>query len=320
MPIKVGIWGTGSMGRTHARILRRDPRVELAAVYDIDPQRQAEAATELQCRAAESEEQLLERVDAVYITVPNLLHATAASKALQAGKHVFCEKPFATSLKDAAAVRDLARASHRVFLVGHNRRYAPVYQAVKSLLTREGLKPTLAHFKMNRGELESPAWTGDPGVTGGYLFETPLHLFDLACWLFGEMADLQVLATRQVQSEWDNFSLLLRFESNLSLTLATCAHATWHFPFERVEIFGRYFTIETAEMDRLAVTRGLAQATQTRDFLALPTESRWGYVGIDANFISAILGEEPPGVTPEDGYRAVEIVDRCYRLAGRLPC
>jgi len=253
-------------------------------------------------------------VDAVYIAIPNTLHAAAARRALAAGKHIFCEKPFATSLEEARAVRDLAAKAKSVFQVGHNRRFAPVYRAVKEWLTRDALRPTLAHFKMNRGELELPPWTGDPARTGGYLYETPLHLLDMARWLFGEVKEMQAAGAQHVYSEPDNFSLLLRFESGLSLTFASSAHATWAFPFERVEVFGKHFTIETAEMERVSLTRGLGEATVTQDFHALKTEDRWGYSAIDANFISAVLGEEPPAVTAEDGFRAVELVDRCYRL------
>jgi myo-inositol 2-dehydrogenase/D-chiro-inositol 1-dehydrogenase len=314
MAVRVGILGTGFMGTNHGRILRRDPRVELRAVFDLDPARCRAAAAELGCTPTESEEQLFEMVDAVYIVIPNTLHAAAARRALAAGKHIFCEKPFATSLADARAVRDLAAKAKTVFQVGHNRRFAPVYLAVKQWLARDGLRPTLAHFKMNRGELESPPWVGDTARTGGYLYETPLHLLDLARWLFGEVKEMHAAGAQHVYSEPDNFSLLLRLESGLSLTFASSAHATWAFPFERVEVFGRHFTIETAEMERVSLTRGLAEATRTEDFHALKTEDRWGYTAIDANFISAVLGEEAPAVTAEDGYRAVELVDRCYRL------
>ena len=320
MGVKVGIWGVGFMGAQHGRILQRDDRAEVAAVFDTDKARCREVAEEFGCTAAESEKQLLDAVEAVYITVPNTLHAQAAKLAIAAGKHVFCEKPFTVKLEDAREVRDLAAKSSKVFMVGHNRRFAPVYQTVKRLIDKEGFVPTLAHFKMNRGELEQPAWTGDPKVTGGYLFETPLHLFDMARWLFGEIGGVQVLAAQRVYNEVDNFSLLFRFESGLSLTFATSAHASWHFPFERIEIFGKHFTIETEEMERLRITRGTGQSPETRteDFAGQPSEEKWGYVAIDRNFISAVLGEEEPQITAEDGYQAVELVDRIYRSIGKL--
>jgi myo-inositol 2-dehydrogenase / D-chiro-inositol 1-dehydrogenase len=315
MAVRAGILGGGFMGRVHAHILRRDRRVELAGVFDVDRQRGQEAAKELECDLAETEEDLFDRSDAVYVTVPNTLHAQAASRALKHGRHVFLEKPFATSLADARNLRHLASDARTILQVGHNRRFAPAYRAVKELLKAEDLEPTLAHFKMNRGELESPVWVGNTSLTGGYLYETPLHLFDLARWFFGEVSSVRGHASRRVYSEPDNFSFLLQFDSGISLTFASCAHATWAFPFERVEIFGRYFTIETAEMDRVTLSAGLNRPASVRDFLALSREEKLGYAAIDTNFISAILGEEPPGVTAEDGYRAVEIVDQCYRAS-----
>jgi myo-inositol 2-dehydrogenase/D-chiro-inositol 1-dehydrogenase len=313
MPVRAGILGGGFMGRVHAHILRRDRRVELSGVFDVDRQRGQEAAKELECAPAETEEELFDRSDAVYVTVPNTLHVQAASRALQHGRHVFLEKPFATSLADARSLRLLASDARTVLQVGHNRRFAPAYKAVKELLKAGAFEPTLAHFKMNRGELESPAWVGNIALTGGYLYETPLHLLDLARWFFGEVSSVRGHAARRVYSEPDNFSFLLRFASGMSLTFASCAHATWAFPFERVEIFGRYSTIETTEMDRVTLSAGLNRPASVQDFAALGRDEKLGYAAIDANFISAILGEEAPGVTAEDGYRSVEMVDQCYR-------
>ncbi|MFQ5694594.1 MAG: Gfo/Idh/MocA family protein, partial [Terriglobia bacterium] len=190
MPVRVGIIGVGYMGRVHGRLLRDDKCCGLRAVFDTDDERKQEAAKELGCQAAASEAALLEQVDAVWIAVPNTLHAAVAQRALGADKHVFCEKPFATTLPEARQVRAAAASSKKVFQVGHNRRFAPVYQAAKKLLEAE--EPTLAHFKMNRGELQKPAWTADRNVTGGYLYETPYHLFDLARWLFGEVAEVRL--------------------------------------------------------------------------------------------------------------------------------
>src|SRR5262245_2653309 len=313
MTVRAGILGGGFMGRVHAQILRRDRRVELSGLFDVDRQRGQEAAKELECALAETEEELFDRSDAVYITVPNTLHAQAASRALRHGRHVFLEKPFATSLTDARSLRLLASDTGTILQVGHNRRFAPAYKAVKQSLTAGDVEATLAHFKMNRGELESPAWVGNTALTGGYLYETPLHLLDLARWFFGEVSSVRGHGARRVYSEPDNFSFLLRFDSGMSLTFASCAHATWAFPFERVEIFGRYFTIETAEMDRVTLSAGLSRPASVQDFGALGREEKLGYAGIDANFISAILGEEPPGVTAEDGYRSIEIVDQFYQ-------
>ena len=156
-------------------------------------------------------------------------------------------------------------------------------------------------------------------LTGGYLYETPIHPLDMARWLLGEVTDLTAAGAARTYAEPDNFSLLLRFESGLSLTFASCAHSTWAFPFERIEIYGRYFTVETAEMERVSITHGLNKGASVQDFHALKMEQKWGYAAIDANFISAVLGEEATAVTADDGYRSVELADRCYRALRSTP-
>lgn len=303
------------MGLTHGRILKSDPRVRLAALFDQDPQRLESAGRLLEAPVVGSSQQLLESVDAVYITIPNSLHVEAALSALAAGKHVFCEKPFATTLADAERLLGACRAARLKFQVGHNRRFAPVYQKVKQLLDGQ-FQPTLAHFKMNRGDLHTPAYVGDSRLTGGYLYETPLHLFDMAAWLFGSPQEIRGVGAQRTVEEADNFSFIFQFESGLSLTFASCAHSGWFFPFERIEVFGKGATLETQEMERLSWALEERGVATTEDFGRLPSEVRWGYVGINANFVGALLDECEVGVGPDQGHLSVKMVHDCYRACG----
>ena len=149
---KVGIIGAGYIGGVHAAILARDERVQVAAVYDVDRERAERLARTHDALVAAGAAEVIERCDAVYITTPNTQHVALALAALDAGKHVFCEKPLATNISDAETVFAKARASQSVFQVGHNRRFAPVYSTLKQLLSKKHV-PHSAHVKMNRGEL-----------------------------------------------------------------------------------------------------------------------------------------------------------------------
>lgn len=313
--IKIGIVGAGYIGNVHAKILSRDKRVRLAAVYDLVPERAQACATQYDARAVECVEALIEMVDAVYITTPNTQHVDTTLKALAAERHVFCEKPLATSLDEARCLLAASQQHRHVFQVGHNRRFAPVYQHVKTLISQAPLRPHSVHAKMNRGELLNPTWTGDPSVTGGYLYETPVHMFDMLRWLFGEVESMIVYASSHEYPEMDDFSLLLHFRSGLHATLATAADASWHFPFERLEVFCHHATIETHEMERLLYTTSLDAQTVTHSFAHLDRDERWGYVQEDRAFVDAILGGQEAPVTVLDGYKAVELVDACYRAA-----
>jgi myo-inositol 2-dehydrogenase/D-chiro-inositol 1-dehydrogenase len=308
--IKIGIIGTGYMGGTHAQIFARDERCEVAALFDIRPERMQRVARLTGARTMENAEQVFESSDAVVITTPNTRHVELAIAAAKAGKHVLCEKPMATKLEDAKRVLEAANNSGAVFQVGHNRRYAPVYQKLKELLSED--RPHSAHIKMNRGELQNPEWTSDVSVTGGFLYETTIHLFDMMRFQFGEIAEMIAFGSRQTYNEIDNFSVLLKFKSGLHATFCSAADASWNFPFERVEVFCEHRTIITQEMENILDNRGTAPNSEHFSYHLAQKEERWGYVQEDAAFVDAILNGTQPPVTALDGYKSVELVEGCY--------
>lgn len=87
----------------------------------------------------------------------------------------------------ASIILDKARQSGRVYQVGLNRRFAPVYKYAKELITAGDITPYLAHIKMNRGELKNPPWVSDTSITGGFLYESTFHLLDMCRFLMGEV-------------------------------------------------------------------------------------------------------------------------------------
>jgi myo-inositol 2-dehydrogenase/D-chiro-inositol 1-dehydrogenase len=256
---------------------------------------------------------LIGQVDAVYITTPNTMHTDLAIAAIGAGRHVFCEKPMTTSLADAQKILDAARNSDRVFQVGHNRRFAPVYVELKNRLAES--RPHSAHVKMNRGELIYPAWVGDQNMTGGFLYETTIHMLDMMRFLFGEVTELDCASSMHEYSEEDDFSALLRFADGFHATLASSADASWLFPFERVEVFCHHATITTREMESITYSGALDGRHTTQSMQQLSKEVKWGYAQEDAAFVSSIIEGVSAKVTARDGYRSVELVDACYRSA-----
>lgn len=310
--IRVGIIGAGYIGGVHAGLLARDNRVSVAAVHDVDVERAERLARSTGAAVAQSAEELIEACDAVYVTTPNTRHTELAVAAAGAGKHVFCEKPMATGMEDARKVLDAAAGGSSVFQVGHNRRFAPVYAELKRLIGEE-CAPHSAHVKMNRGELIKPEWVGDPEVTGGFLYETTIHMFDMMRFLFGEVSQLWALGSTHEYPEVDDFSVLLGFESGLHATLCSSADASWLFPFERVEVFCHHRTLATREMESLVSSEGLEGKEVTHSMHQLSKEEKWGYAQEDKAFVDSITEGTPPAVTALDGYKSVELVDACYR-------
>lgn len=309
--VRIGIVGTGYAGNLHGRIYAREPRAEISALYDVVPERATRTAKTIGGKVCESRDELLENCDAVIVCAPNRTHKDIAIDAINAGKHVFCEKPFSIGIDDAAALRDKANGSNGVFQVGHNRRFAPVYSTLKELLSSDTAHS--AHIKMNRGELKNPVWTGDVNVTGGFLYETTIHLFDMMRFQFGEIAELVAYGSQHEYPELDEFSIIFKFKSGFHCTFASSSDASWHFPFERIEVFCHHRTIMTEEMERLFDSQGMDPDFETKSFHMLEKEEKWGYVQEDRAFLDAIIDGKAVPVTADDGFKSVELVESVYK-------
>jgi myo-inositol 2-dehydrogenase/D-chiro-inositol 1-dehydrogenase len=311
--LRVGIVGAGYIGSLHAAALQRDERVEVMATHDTIRERAEKLARSIGATAMTSADRLIEASDAVYIATPNAEHTELALTSIRAGRHVFCEKPMATNLDDARQLLEATRQSGSVFQVGFNRRFAPVYQMLKAMLVES--PPHSAHVKMNRGELLNPAWVGDANLTGGFLYETTIHMLDLLRFLFGDVVSLDVAGSLHEYAEMDDFSCLLRFAGGMHATLSSSADAGWMFPYERVEVFCHHATLVTREVESLTASLALDGHHTTHTTGQLPREEKWGYVQEDRAFVDAILDQRPAAVSAVDGFKAVELVDACYRAA-----
>ncbi|HEX3146151.1 MAG TPA: Gfo/Idh/MocA family oxidoreductase, partial [Pyrinomonadaceae bacterium] len=309
--IKIGFLGAGYIAGVHAAILVRDERVEITAIHDLQKPFAEQLARSTGAVVAHSVAEVLAMCDAVYVTTPNTKHTELAVIAAEERKHVFCEKPMATTLGDARRVLKAAEKSDRVFQVGHNRRFAPVYAELKRMLS-EWHQPHSAHVKMNRGELLKPEWVGNPEITGGFLYETTIHMFDMMRFLFGEVATVQAHGSRHEYQEIDDFSALFTFRNGMHATLASSADASWLFPFERVEVFCRHATIVTREMESLVYSNGLDGKQTEHSMHQLSKEEKWGYAQENRAFVDSIIENREPAVSAVDGYKSVEIVEAVY--------
>jgi myo-inositol 2-dehydrogenase/D-chiro-inositol 1-dehydrogenase len=312
--LRVGVLGAGFIGRIHALNLRRDPRVELVGVADVVPAAAARLAAEVGAPARDSLATLIDAgAQAVFVCTPNATHVEPVITALRDGLHVFSEKPMATSLDGARAIRETARTARGAYQIGFNRRFANVYRFARQHIEAGRIVPRLAQMKHNRGELQQPPWTGDASVTGGYLYETPVHLFDMGRHLFGEVATVAGHARQSVYRELDGFVMLFSFQGGVVASVTSVAHTSWLFPYERVEVYGDHCTVVTEELERAAFSAGTRDQVEAIDCFHMPFEQKWGYVEEDRLFIDTALGERPPAVTADDGYRATELVEAVYR-------
>lgn len=316
--LAAGIIGTGEVAETHAKVLAADGRARLAFVHNRSRDRATRFASRHGAEVLDSVEALADAADVVFICSPQQTHAGYARIVVEAGKPLLCEKPGALSVAEAEALVELVEARGVVYQAGFNRRFAPVYREVHRLLTSGDLAPTSFQIKINRGELAHPGWVSDRSVSGGFLFETTIHLLDMVRHLFGEVEAVHSAVTQRVYDQPDNFSAIFRMSSGVHGVLTSCAHAAWAKPFERVEVYGAHQTVATEELDQVSRTVGLNCETVSQRFAPLSEEARWGFAPQMGTFLDRVLGAAPSfaafaGV--RDVLAAARLAETLYRQA-----
>lgn len=189
--IGYGLIGAGAFGRFCLDAYRSLEAVERIAVGDVDPVAARRAATEAGIEACESVEALLarEEIELVHVATPPWTHGEIAVKALEAGKHVLCEKPLAITLDDAEAMLDAAKRNQRVLAVNLVMRHDPICEAVKRIADEKLLGEPLHGFFMNEAKdepLPPDHWFWNRDHSGGIFVEHGVHFFDLFEWWLGE--------------------------------------------------------------------------------------------------------------------------------------
>ena len=130
--LKVGVLGAGHLGKIHLRLLNESDKYELIGFYDPDAINGKNVSDEFGYTYFDNINALIEAVDVVDIVTPTLSHYECAKKSLEAGKHVFIEKPVTKTLEEANELMHLAEKYQLKGQVGHVERFNPAFSAVKS--------------------------------------------------------------------------------------------------------------------------------------------------------------------------------------------
>lgn len=131
--IRLGVIGTGALGRHHTRIAGQVSGAERVGVYDVDRETADRVAAEHGARVFDSFDSLAGEIDAAVLAVPTVDHARLGCELLERGIHVLVEKPMAASLEEADRLLEAAEKAGRVLAVGHVEFYNPAVQALLSL-------------------------------------------------------------------------------------------------------------------------------------------------------------------------------------------
>ncbi|MEN9938287.1 MAG: hypothetical protein RLZZ387_4866 [Chloroflexota bacterium] len=192
-PVRFGIIGAGAIAtRGHIPSLQRIPGVEIVAICDTNLERAQQAAAEFRIPNAYADFRQVAQhpdVDAVTIGVPNVFHAPAALTALEAGKHVMCEKPLAVSVAEGEAMVATAWRAGRVLAVNMSSRPRPEFLAIHAAV-QEGrlgkVSYALARMIRRSGIPGFGSWfTRRDLAGGGATMDIGVHMLDAVLWMLG---------------------------------------------------------------------------------------------------------------------------------------
>ncbi len=333
--LRIGLVGCGRIAQlVHLPLLLRLPDVELTALAESDPARREEAARRAPRAAVHpSHEKLLAdpSVEAVLICLPNALHAAAAIDALDTGKHVYLEKPLATDVGEARAVRDVWRRSGLVGMVGFNYRFNPLHQSVRRHLERK----TIGDIVGARSIFSSvarvlPEWKQNRRTGGGVLLDFASHHVDLVRYFFRQEIKQVYAELRSLRGAEDSATMELRLADG---TLVQSFFTTSALDEDRFEIYGtngklafdrhlsRSIEISDAARTMIEVKR-LRQACESLlrnpplfgRFMAGGHEP--SFARSVAHFAAAVRGEVDASPDFEDGYRSFAVIAAAEESAG----
>jgi len=199
--IKIGIIGCGFMGKTHANCYRTLQNVKVVGAYDIRPDKAMEIANLTGARISTNVDELInnKEIDAISIFLPTHLHKELVIKSAQAKKHIFCEKPFALTVKDAEEmIKEVEREKVKL-MCGMVLRFWPEYIEFKRIVDSEiyGKLTTLTFTRFSSRPIFGwDKWYFDPKQSGGAALDLHIHDTDYIYYLLGKPKSVYSLRKR----------------------------------------------------------------------------------------------------------------------------
>jgi predicted dehydrogenase/threonine dehydrogenase-like Zn-dependent dehydrogenase len=241
--VRLGVLGAGNFATgVLLPVLTHTPGIECVGIASGAGLSAATAGRKFGFRyAAGSEQEILadSSINTVAILTRHAAHARQTVAALQADKHVFCEKPLALTREQLTEIVGALQASNRLLAVGYNRRFAPLAVAMRGFL-RASNAPLAIHYRVNAGALAVNHWLHDAEQGGGRLIGEACHFFDFITFLVGALP-LRVWAAGLPdggQYREDNVLIGLEYGDGSVGTVAYLACGDRSLPKERVEAFG----------------------------------------------------------------------------------
>jgi predicted dehydrogenase len=292
--MRIGVFGTGSMGRNHVRLLSSLPGAELVGIYDPNPQAAEAAAQDHGARVFPRLEELAGEIEAAVVAAPTVAHADMGCELLGRGLHVLIEKPLAASLQEAD--RLLAQADGRVLAVGHVEFFNPAVQALLGV----GSPPRFV--EVQRLGVFSPRSLDVDVVLDLMIHDLQiLHALDPS-----PVAEIRATGIAVLSQRIDIANVRVELESGAVANLTASRVSSERARKLRVFLPNRYYSLDYQAQEIKGYR--LEEEGEKRRILPddLAVERAEPLKRELEAFLAACRGEPAPRVTGEQGRRALE--------------
>ncbi len=242
--IRLGVLGAGNFANAvMLPALKKIPSIELVSITSGSGFHAQYTSRKFAFKyTAHNEDEILQdpQVNTISILTRHHLHAEQVIRALQAGKHVFCEKPLATTLDQLTQIKQqlLTDDVSPLLMVGYNRRYAPMARRLYDFIEARR-EPLVTTYRINAGSIPLTHWVHDPIQGGGRLIGEACHFVDFLTFLVGAVPTIVAAQSLQDDNRYreDNVVITLNFPDGSIGTIFYLANGDKAFPKERVEVF-----------------------------------------------------------------------------------
>lgn len=323
--LKIGVIGCGSIARLrHLPEYAANKEIEIVAVCDVIEARVKETAEKYEAKAYSNYEDLLAdgRIDAVSVCLPNYLHAPVSIAASNAGKHVLCEKPMATSREEAEQMIEAARNNNKKLMIGHNQRFVSSHEKAKQLI-KSGAVGKIYSFRTAFGHGGPEGWSIDGRESWffnkeeafiGAMGDLGVHKTDLIRYLLGEevveVAGFVETNAKEGTDVDDNAVCVLKTESGAIGTLA----ASWAYTAESdnsTVIYGEKAILRLEDdPDYSLIVQYTNGEVVKYELGAIQSNEAGGQhtSHVIDHFVSAIMNDTDVAVPGEEGMKSLQVV------------